>query len=308
MLVPALHVGVPSDIGPLSVFPVWADLGAAVPLSPPGDAHLEIRESATPSVDHLLVTNTGPLDALLLEGELLEGGKQHRVVAVDVIVPAHESMTVAVACVEQGRWSDGRDHRRGVRRASVRVRQALQLPHPGLRQHQVWQRVTGYESSLGASATESLVEHLDTLSGQRGQGSTTVGGIGSAVDEAATALAGLRPLPGQNGYLVGVDAQPVLLELFADQATLAAHLTPGLTGVLMDAVAAGRPWSQTPGRRARRLAARISGLDLAAVAEVDSGAGRAFGWADEGTTTRGMAHGGAWVHLTALQLQHALLA
>jgi hypothetical protein len=82
-----------------------------------------------------------------LEGELLEGGRQHRVAARSVVVDPSASVVLEVRCVEHGRWNGGGEHVRTGRRAPVQVRAAAG-------QHEVWERVRRY----GKSATESLLE------------------------------------------------------------------------------------------------------------------------------------------------------
>ena len=75
-----LHVGQGTHRGPLTVFPVWTDrpssdrgylTGAAAPV--------EVAERAgSPAVGQVVVTNRADRPVLLLAGELLEGGMQHR--------------------------------------------------------------------------------------------------------------------------------------------------------------------------------------------------------------------------------------
>ncbi len=61
------------------------------------------------SVPTLQVHNTGAKTVLMTAGEVVQGGKQDRVLVEDVLIePAKEPQEVAVNCVEQGRWSAGR--------------------------------------------------------------------------------------------------------------------------------------------------------------------------------------------------------
>src|SRR5664279_1810635 len=82
-----LHVGRPLTRGGLTLFPVWngaAVRGRGYDL---GAGGLQVVEHAGhAAVQELVVTNTGPRPALILEGELLEGGQQHRVAARSVLV------------------------------------------------------------------------------------------------------------------------------------------------------------------------------------------------------------------------------
>jgi len=72
---------------------------------------LVITERAQAAVPSLVVENRGKLHALLLAGEILLGGKQHRVVTEDILLPPLSGpLTIAVYCVEQGRWRGRAEH------------------------------------------------------------------------------------------------------------------------------------------------------------------------------------------------------
>jgi hypothetical protein len=58
-------------------------------------------------VNHLVVINRSEKPLYLMPGELIYGGKQDRCVAAETIIPADKKpVTIAVFCVEHGRWSD----------------------------------------------------------------------------------------------------------------------------------------------------------------------------------------------------------
>jgi len=99
--------------------------------------------AGSPVVGELVLTNEGPRPALLLEGELLEGGWQHRTVVQDLVLASSSSRVVDVACVEQGRWSGATGHGRRARRASASVRSAFRQDEV-VRQGAVWSRVGDY--------------------------------------------------------------------------------------------------------------------------------------------------------------------
>jgi hypothetical protein len=87
-------------------------------------AALSVREHGSPTVEELVVENTRHRPALVLEGELLEGGHQHRVATQTVLVGAGQAHALPVRCVEESRWSGAFRQVRGGRRAPVRVRAA----------------------------------------------------------------------------------------------------------------------------------------------------------------------------------------
>lgn len=75
MKVPQLHVGAGTSLGPLSIFPVWTSDPGSLGISTGTHAKVAVTELASGAqVSRLTVTNNGPHPALLLEGELLEGG------------------------------------------------------------------------------------------------------------------------------------------------------------------------------------------------------------------------------------------
>ncbi len=85
---------------------------------------LAVVERAQASVPELIADNRGKIPVLLLAGEILIGGKQNRVLREDLLLPPRSGpRNIAVYCVEQGRWNDGRkdfDSRGSVVQPSVR--------------------------------------------------------------------------------------------------------------------------------------------------------------------------------------------
>ena len=283
--IPELHVGRGLAAGPLTIFPVWADAEQLEDLSTGAGARVDVREvPGGAQVPHLAVTNRGAGPALLVEGELLEGGKQTRTLAMDLLIAPGATVIADVACVEQGRWHGGEGHERRARRASPSVQNALRGGGP-LRQQQVWSSVARYEHSGGATGTRSLAEHLDRL-GRRQE---------------------VRVLPGQSGVIIGIAGWPVSLELFGSRAALAAHL-PGLVdAALLDATLAV-PAARVPARRARRLAEIIEGIALDRE-PARAGDGYVVAGAVPTTAVRGLVTPqGQLAHLSALNLRHELIA
>src|SRR3954470_7842480 len=111
---PRLHVGQGTTRGPLTVFPVWTDAPSFGPALLTGDdAPVDVAErSGSPAVDQLVVTNRGDRPVLLLAGELLEGGMQHRALTVTTLLAPNRPTVLPVVCVEQGRWHGGGSHHR----------------------------------------------------------------------------------------------------------------------------------------------------------------------------------------------------
>lgn len=290
---PALHLGAPTQAGPLTVFPVWTD----APIAPtacrtslPADARID--ELPTPTVGKLRVTNPGGTPLLLLEGALLDGGWQHRVVTRSVLVDARGRQDVPVACVEQNRWAGGKVQRLARHRAPLAVRGALRglrAESPGARgttvdQADVWRRVSRYERDLGNSPTSSLVD----LQNRRAA-------------ELQTILSTTRPLYGQRGVLIGAAGHPVLLEVYDDPQTLAEQWKSLLSAVALDARLA--PPQPTPGRRARAFIQRLAAAPLRST----SMGGRTVAVDADGDkllSARGIALGSRLLHLAVVNAKH----
>lgn len=138
------------------MFPIWSELPAIRKLVTGVSARLEVSENPDgPSVDSVTIVNAGQHPALLVEGELLEGGWQTRSLVRDVIVASGEPRLVEVACVEQHRWGGGDVHTRRARRATPRVQLSLR-ENDSARQSRVWNDVERYQS----------IRHAPTASGQ----------------------------------------------------------------------------------------------------------------------------------------------
>ena len=303
---PEMHVGRGSRLGPVTVFPLWTGAPAPRGLVTGRAAKVGVAErEGSPVVPELVVTNSGDRPVLLVEGELLEGGWQHRVLQHDLVLAAGGSLVADVACVEAGRWHGARDHVRLSRKASPSLRAAVSSVPRAARQQEVWRRVGRYDAVMGASPTSSYLDHLDRLerSGERA-GRDRRGEKQQAWLDGARRL---RPLPGQRGVVVGMGGHPVLLELYPSTAALAAHLEQILTGALLDAVAAGLPDEETPSRRVRRLVARLDGLSARPDRDVDAGAGTALAADSEHALVRGVSLDQRWAHLTAFNRRHELL-
>lgn len=225
------HVGRGATRGALTVFPIWAEV--AFPVSYSMDHSLaRIGERPDgPEVGRLMVANTAGIPLLLLEGQLLEGGWQHRMVARSVLLAPGAAEPLDVVCVEQGRWDGAAGHAARGRRASARVRSGLRSADS---QHEVWRRVGSYDARLGANPTSSYVEHADR-----------------AEARVRELVHGLHPFPGQVGVLIGLAGQPLTAEIFDTPRMLARQFDEIVRAAAIDAI--GLPPIETPGRRARRF-------------------------------------------------------
>jgi hypothetical protein len=283
--IPDLHVGHGAAAGPVTVFPVWADAAPLRGVTTGTAARVDVSELPDGAdVQHLSVTNLGNRPALLLEGELLEGGWQTRALACDLLIAPNDSAVVDVVCVERGRWHGAAGHARRARRVSGSVQHRLRGRETS-RQHEVWDCVARFEQATGPTASGSFADHLDRL----------------APEDAA-----VHVLPGQTGVITGVAGWPVALELFGSPSALGAHLPGILDSARLDALLAGHA-EPVPGRRARRFAAALSALPLEP-APAHAGCGQAVTAGGAHLAARGIAAAdGILAHLSALNLRHNLI-
>src|SRR5262245_15018918 len=114
-----LHVGSGTTRGALTVFPVWSEYAGSRGYTTRLDSARLGERSDNPTVGSLTATNLGEKPVLLLEGQVLEGGWQNRMLTRSVLVPTGAELDLDVVCVEQGRWGGGRLLAARSRRAST---------------------------------------------------------------------------------------------------------------------------------------------------------------------------------------------
>lgn len=253
MTLTRIHVGAPIHRGALTLFPLWTEHpeGAGEYVTGPAAEAakaLTVDELDQASVPQLLAKNLGDAPVLLLEGEVLAGGLQTRVLNVSVLVPALQSLPVPVACVEAGRWGNHRQSQRGAthspptlrrrKTASVNASKVHGSRHAD--QGAVWDSVSEYEEALAApSMTSSYADVVDNRK-----------------TDVASLTDGLMPLPGQRGVVVGIGGAVRGMELFDRAETFADYFDSLLAGYAIEALAAEPV--PTPAAHARRFIRRVA--------------------------------------------------
>jgi hypothetical protein len=128
---------------------------------------VEVTEKDQQQVRELLIDNKSDRPLYLQEGERLQGGKQDRIIASSLVIPAHSGkQTLPAFCVEQSRWTEGKG---GAAFAAC--------PNPALapkavrgaakyakEQGQIWSAVAalkdGAAANLGAMNSNSSINEL----------------------------------------------------------------------------------------------------------------------------------------------------
>lgn len=156
--VTSVRVGDRATHGGLTVFWLHGAAGSAPPIAiatleearARGDLLISEREQA--AVPTLVVDHRGPGHVLLLAGEILLGGKQNRVVREDALLPPRSGpITIAVYCVEQGRWverSKRFDSRGAFAAPALRSGVIARAP-----QQRIWAEVDRYAARAEASSS-----------------------------------------------------------------------------------------------------------------------------------------------------------
>jgi hypothetical protein len=299
---PTLHLGRGTQAGPLTIFPIWTDAPVAThrPYTTTLRGHGAVTELPDhPEVSTLVVTQPGPKPLLMLEGALLSGGWQHRVLTRDILIAAGTPVLLDVCCVEAGRWHGATTQSTERRAANLAVRGALRgirTDQPGAReedhhprsadQGDVWNRVAAYEHRFGAGPTSSLVDV------QRRH-----------EREVEKIVREVRPLFGQRGVLIGVAGHPVLLEVFDHPRTLMELLRTIVASVALDAI--GLTTAPTGNSRARQFVQQLQRAQLTAIVREPGFTHRAA--SDDLLHVQSLDVAHSIVHAAALNVRHELV-
>lgn len=248
---------------------------------------LTIVERAQASVPELIAENHGKAYLLLLAGEILVGGKQNRVLREDLLLPPLSGpRNIAVYCVEQGRWNEGRkdfESRASVVQPSVRS-QVLRRAE----QSRIWSGIATASRDLQApSATGSYQAIYDKPEVRTHLENTTR----SLDAKAAPAAVGAAVFVGPS--LAGVDC-------FHAAGLFAREWPKLLRAYALDGYrAAAGAWDQAAAR------ARVEGL-LRAAARIEGGlrgspgVGRLFEFALDGRRGAALLFEGQVIHVAIL--------
>ena len=164
---------------------------------------LIVSERDQAAVSEIVIENRGPVHVLLLAGEILQGGKQNRIVVEDVLVPPRSGpLTLPVFCVEQGRWQGaGKQFSTRETLAAPRLREKM-LERTD--QRQVWAEVDRYARSAAAPSATGSYQAIPDKPEVQAQQKDVEAVIGGAI------------APGAQGAAVYVGDTLAGLDLFED--------------------------------------------------------------------------------------------
>ncbi|MGD9548137.1 MAG: DUF6569 family protein [Candidatus Krumholzibacteriia bacterium] len=231
----------------------------------------EVREvSDQGHVPELMVENRSDRPVLIPAGEILVGAKQDRTVNATVIIEARSEHTIAVSCVEQGRWAFSSRSFAAGRYSTPSVRSKIAASMSASRMHggrghsdqgAVWSEVASFVRETGAQSRTGSLSHAF-----------------EAADEKIKEYRGAMPLPDDAaGVMVAAGGKILGADLFDHPATLKA-LWPRLSeGYFLEAVTGrGRrvrePDDPPRGKETAGTEAELFLRDLAAGVKVVEGA------------------------------------
>lgn len=147
----------------------------------------------TSNVNELEVENLSKeLDVFIQSGDIVKGGKQDRVLAVSIIIPARSGrVKIEAFCVESGRWQKrGNEESTKFTSSNDRiVTKDLKIAANATRsQQEVWAKVSEAQSNLGRTVGGSVVDGASSSSLQLSLENKKVV---ATIDEYVRALSGI---------------------------------------------------------------------------------------------------------------------
>ncbi|SHF18514.1 hypothetical protein SAMN02745218_01634 [Desulfofundulus australicus DSM 11792] len=266
-----LRVGEPQAFENLTVFPLMGTqfqepgyllLGEALAYG-----LLEVREvSEAGSVNEVLVINKGDLPVLLMDGEILTGAKQNRVVNASILVAAHVALKIPVSCVEQGRW----------RYVAEKFTESRRFSYARLRAQKSAQVAESLQAFGAFSADQGAIwDEVERKQREMGAASPT-GAVNSVYESHEEKLkkycAAFSPLEGQVGAAVFINGRFVCLDAFDSPVTLHKLYTKMIESYALDALEqAGRDKKEPEKKTAERLLEKIAAARVARYPSVGLG-------------------------------------
>jgi hypothetical protein len=259
LALPTLRVGDPIRHEALTVFPLFSESSSNIDYRL-SDAALadesllveEVGESG--SVPELLVENKGDVRVLFLEGEELVGAKQNRILNTSVLVAAHSKLKIPVSCVEQGRWglqsryfgSSGSHSPTKLRRAlkkSVSKSVKEKKSHAS-DQGEVWKEVNCFLSAHDIpSRTAAMSDAFD--------------GYKEQIESYQKCI---NYVDGATGFAVAIGDKVVAVDVFDKPSTCQKVWARLLSGVVFEALEAGKTDQSPCVNKVEELIADVFGL------------------------------------------------
>ena len=190
---------------------------------------IEVKEvSEGGSVNELLVLNHSGKFVFLMDGDILDGAKQNRVMNTSVLLAPQSKTKIPVSCVESGRWDyksknfQPTDYVAPVNlraNKSMKVACSLNLKQGHKSdQREVWDNVSEYSRSLGVTSDSSNLS--DVFDGSQNSYQKFIDSF--------------THHPEANGVIFFVNKKPLALDVFNRTDIMNEYFSKLLKGVAMD--------------------------------------------------------------------------
>ncbi len=266
-----LRVGEPQAFENLTVFPLigtqFQEPGYLLLDEALAQGLFEVREvSEAGSVNEVLVINKSDLPVLLMDGEILTGAKQNRVVNASILVRARAELKIPVSCVEQGRWRYVAEKFTESRRfsyARLRAQKSAQVAQSlhafgafSADQGAIWDEVERKQREMGAESPTGAVN----------------GVYESHAEKLRKYCAAFSPLEGQVGAAVFINGSFVCLDAFDSPVSLRALYPKMIESYALDALEqAGQDKKEPEKSAAEQLLEKIAAARVARYPSVGLG-------------------------------------
>src|SRR5215470_14369759 len=171
----------------------------------------------TGDVNNLAIENLSDEEVYVQSGDIVKGGRQDRVLALDLIVPPKSGMVqIASFCVEQGRWSGRGREEAGQFASSGKALNSKDLKiaaRHSASQSEVWDKVAQSQAKLSAGVV-AADPAVVTKSAPPAQGQMAAGGGGGE------RTASDRPAAGASGFSVASSLSSSSLQLSLENENL----------------------------------------------------------------------------------------
>lgn len=229
---------------------------------------IEVREtSEAGSVNSLIVLNMSDAFVFLMDGDILAGAKQNRVLNTSVLLAPHSKTLIPVSCVEHGRWHHVSDKFSPTDYCAPSALRKLKTDNVSFSlnesstfdagQSEVWQKVDHYAE---ASAVHSPTANFsDVYEATRGD-----------VERAVTAF---KPDTEANGAVFFHGKKIVHADYFGAKNVYAHYFPKLIKGVAMEFVEDRKPKGAVDEAEAKYVAVEFIDGWEAAAKEAHAGAG-----------------------------------
>jgi hypothetical protein len=167
----------------------------------------------TGSVNELAIENQSSEEVYIQAGDIVKGGRQDRVLTMDLLLPAHSGkLPISAFCVEQGRWTKrGNEAADQFNSSNAAVAgKALKMAVVNQKdQMQVWNQVAAERENL-AMVTKSSAAGGTGDGTSAGAGPGVAGGVVGAAPPAADRMVKYASLQSSSSMQLAMESKPVV--------------------------------------------------------------------------------------------------